>query len=136
MHEVSCSNPGLCKCAYFIKKLYLSSREACGGRRSAGIFIFFFILLFTSFFLFFHFFKNDLQRRVIALRIQIDFQLREVPKNIFHSSVINPLEQQDRHCSHSIKYGLILLPNHPKIRYRKHYGVKYLAAVLWYYFLL
>jgi len=20
MHEVSCSNPGLCKCAYFIKK--------------------------------------------------------------------------------------------------------------------
>ena len=45
MHEVSCSNPGLCKCAYFIKKLYLSSREACGGRRLAGILIFFFILL-------------------------------------------------------------------------------------------
>ena len=136
MHEVSCSNPGLCKCAYFIKKNVPQQQRGLWWS-SIGWYIY--ILLYFAiykFFLFFHFFKNDLQRQVIALPMQIDFQLREVPKNIFHSSVINPLEQQDRHCSHSIKYGLILLPNHPKIRYRKHYGVKYLAAVLWYYFLL
>jgi len=55
MHEVSCSNPGLCKCAYFIKKLYLSSREACGGRRLAYLYSSLFCYL-QVFFLFFHFF--------------------------------------------------------------------------------
>ena len=47
--DVSGLNFGLCKCAYFVKKLYLHSRGACGGGRLVGIF---FILLFSFFFYF------------------------------------------------------------------------------------
>jgi hypothetical protein len=55
--DVSGSNPGRYKCAYFVKKLYLYSRGACGG----GWNIFFFlILLFLVLFLFFYFLKIDL----------------------------------------------------------------------------
>jgi len=73
MHEVSCSNPGLCKCAYFIKNctsvverlvvvvdwlVYLYSSLFC------------YLQVFSIFSLFL---KNDLLRRVIALPMQIDF---------------------------------------------------------------
>ena len=46
----SSSNPGLCKCAYFIKKkLYIDSRGACGSGRLARIFfaVFEFFLIFS-----------------------------------------------------------------------------------------
>ena len=54
----SSSNPGLCKCAYFIKKLYIDSRGACGSGRLARIFLFFFAVF--EFFYFFSFSENDI----------------------------------------------------------------------------
>jgi hypothetical protein len=44
--EVSSSNPGLRKCAYFVKKLYLDSEGVCGGGRLVGIFFLFYFIIF------------------------------------------------------------------------------------------
>jgi hypothetical protein len=53
--ELSGSNPSLCKCAYFIKKLYLGSRRrACDG--GVGWDIFYFAVF--EFFLIFLFSEN------------------------------------------------------------------------------
>ena len=48
--EVRSSNLILCKCTYFIKKLYLSSRGAPGGRWLAGIFFLVDFVYFVFFF--------------------------------------------------------------------------------------
>ena len=53
--EVRSSNLILCKCTYFIKKLYLSSRGAPGGRWLAGIFF----LVDFVYFVFFNFFISE-----------------------------------------------------------------------------
>ena len=57
--EVSGSNSDLHKYAYFVKKMYLDSRGACGGGRLAGICLSFYFAVF-KFLLFFHFLKNTL----------------------------------------------------------------------------
>ena len=57
MHEVSCSNPGLCKYAYFIKMLYLSSRGLWWWPVGWYIYILFYFAIY-KFFLFFIFLKN------------------------------------------------------------------------------
>ena len=51
--DVSGLNFGLCKCAYFVKKLYLHSRGACGGGRLVGIFFSFLFCCFRVFSIFF-----------------------------------------------------------------------------------
>ena len=58
--EVSGSDINLCKCAYFIKKLYHDNRGPCGGSRLDVIFFILFFF-FECFLIFFHFLEYNLR---------------------------------------------------------------------------